>query len=37
MFLATDPRFDTLREDVRFRSFLNRLGLPSIAYPGGLS
>jgi TolB-like protein len=37
MFLATDPRFDTLREDVRFRSFLDRLGLPSIAYPGRLS
>jgi hypothetical protein len=34
MFLATDPRFDPLRDDVRFRSCLSRLGLPLIAYPG---
>jgi serine/threonine-protein kinase len=33
MYLATDPRFDPLREDTRFRSFLQRLGLPSISYP----
>jgi tetratricopeptide (TPR) repeat protein len=33
MFLATDPRFDPVRDDVRFRSCLNRLGLPLIAYP----
>jgi TolB-like protein len=33
IYLATDPRFDPLREDVRFRSFLNRLGLPLVAYP----
>lgn len=31
MYLAMDPRFDPLREDERFRSFLNRLGLPLIA------
>jgi hypothetical protein len=33
MYLATDPRFDPLREDTRFRSFLQKLGLPLIAYP----
>jgi len=33
MYLATDPRFDGLRGDVRFRSFLRRLNLPVIAYP----
>jgi tetratricopeptide (TPR) repeat protein len=37
MWLATDPRFDPLREDLRFRGFLNRLGLPLIAYPGRIS
>jgi tetratricopeptide (TPR) repeat protein len=34
MFLASDPRFDSLREDARFRSLLQRLSLPIIAYPG---
>lgn len=33
IYLATDPRFDHLREDMRFRSFLNKLGLPLVAYP----
>jgi serine/threonine-protein kinase len=33
MYLATDPRFDPLRQDARFRSLLERLGLPSVAYP----
>ena len=28
MYLATDPRFDPLRQDVRFHSLLERLGLP---------
>jgi TolB-like protein/Tfp pilus assembly protein PilF len=32
MYLATDPRFDPLRKDVRFHSLLERLGLPRIAY-----
>jgi TolB-like protein/Tfp pilus assembly protein PilF len=32
MYLATDPRFDPLRKDVRFSSLLERLGLPSIDY-----
>jgi hypothetical protein len=32
MYLATDPRFDPLRKDVRFSSLLERLGLPRIAY-----
>jgi hypothetical protein len=32
MYLATDPRFDPLRQDVRFSSLLERLGLPRIAY-----
>jgi serine/threonine-protein kinase len=31
MYLATDPRFDPLRKDVRFHSLLERLGLPRIA------
>jgi tetratricopeptide (TPR) repeat protein len=35
LYLATDPRFDSLRGDMRFRSFLNKLGLPLIAYPAG--
>jgi serine/threonine-protein kinase len=33
MYLATDPRYDPLRQDARFRSLLDRLGLPSIADP----
>ena len=33
MYLATDPRFDGLRGDARFRSVLRRLNLPVIAYP----
>ncbi len=33
MYLATDPRFDVLRGDARFRSVLERLKLPLIAYP----
>jgi serine/threonine-protein kinase len=33
MYLATDPRYDPLRQDARFRSLLERLGLPSIADP----
>ena len=32
MYLATDPRFDPLRQDARFHSLLERLGLPRIAY-----
>ena len=32
MYLATDPRFDPIRKDVRFSSLLERLGLPSIDY-----
>jgi serine/threonine-protein kinase len=37
MYLATDPRFDPLRQDARFRSLLERLGLPSVAYPATVS
>ena len=37
MYLATDPRFDPLRKDVRFNSLLERLGLPHIAYPAAVS
>jgi serine/threonine-protein kinase len=33
MYLATDPRYDPLRQDARFRSLLERLGLPSVAHP----
>jgi serine/threonine-protein kinase len=33
MYLATDPRFDHLRTDQRFRSFLARLNLPIIEWP----
>jgi TolB-like protein/Flp pilus assembly protein TadD len=33
MYLATDPRYDPLRQDARFRSLLERLGLPSVADP----
>ena len=33
MYLATDPRYDPLRQDARFRSLLERLGLPSVANP----
>lgn len=32
MYLATDPRFDPLREHARFRTFLQRMGLPVITY-----
>ena len=32
MYLAADPRFDPLRADSRFRSLLQRLHLPIIAY-----
>jgi hypothetical protein len=31
MYLATDPRFDSLRSDTRFRSILERLNLPLLA------
>lgn len=37
MYLATDPRFDPLRQDTRFRSLIERLGLPLIAYPAVVS
>ena len=33
MYLATDPRYDPLRQDGRFRSLLERLGLPAVAHP----
>jgi tetratricopeptide (TPR) repeat protein len=32
MYLATDPRFDPLRQDRRFHSLLERLHLPRISY-----
>jgi len=32
MYVATDPRFDPLRQDKRFQSLLERLHLPHIAY-----
>ena len=32
MYLASDPRFDPLREDARFKSLLQRLRLPVIAH-----
>jgi hypothetical protein len=35
MYLATDPRFDPLRKDARFISFLRSLGLPQVEYPTG--
>jgi TolB-like protein/Tfp pilus assembly protein PilF len=37
IYLATDPRFDPVREDVRFRSILQKLGLPILAYPAAVS
>jgi len=37
MYLATDPRFDPLRQDSRFHSLLERLGLPRIAYSATVS
>ena len=37
LYLATDPRFDPLRHDVRFSSLLERLGLPRIAYSPSVS
>ena len=37
MYLATDPRFDSLRGDPRFRSLLERLHLPKISNPAGVS
>jgi TolB-like protein/Tfp pilus assembly protein PilF len=33
MYLATDPRFDSLREDRRFQAVLERLRLPVIRFP----
>jgi serine/threonine-protein kinase len=33
MYLATDPRFDSLREDRRFQVVLERLRLPVIRFP----
>jgi len=35
MYLATDPRFDALRNNPRFRSFLRKLNLPIVSYPQG--
>jgi TolB-like protein len=37
MYLATDPRFDPLRQDRRFHSLLERLHLPRIAYSTDVS
>jgi TolB-like protein/Tfp pilus assembly protein PilF len=37
MYLATDPRFDPLRQDIRFRSVLEKLNLPIVNYPAFLS
>jgi serine/threonine-protein kinase len=37
MYLATDPRFDPLRQDARFRSILERMSLPVLTYPEFLS
>jgi TolB-like protein/Tfp pilus assembly protein PilF len=37
MYLATDPRFDPLRHDLRFRSVLEKLHLPILEYPAFLS
>jgi TolB-like protein/Tfp pilus assembly protein PilF len=34
MYLATDPRFDSLRTDTRFRSILAKLNLPLLANTG---
>jgi hypothetical protein len=32
MFLATDPRFDSIRSDRRFQSLLGQLSLAGIDY-----
>jgi TolB-like protein len=37
MYLATDPRFDPLREDTRFHSLLKRLRLPRVVYSENVS
>lgn len=37
MYLATDPRFDPLREDTRFQSILERLRLPRVVYSENVS
>ena len=37
VYLATDPRFDPLRQDIRFRSVLEKLNLPILHYPEFLS
>jgi tetratricopeptide (TPR) repeat protein len=37
MYIATDPRFDPLRQDARFQSLLHRLHLPRISYPADVS
>lgn len=37
MYLATDPRFDSLRGDARFQALLNKLHLPKIEPPADVS